>query len=91
MNLPLPAIQQAVREGRLIDAIKLYREATGVGLAEAKQAIDRMVVGEAATTVVPKADDSVEEALAAGIRSRRSRRGIRSRRSNVTGISMALV
>ena len=66
MNLPLPAIQQAVREGRLIDAIKLYREATGVGLAEAKQAIDRMVVGEAATTGVPKADGSVEEALAAG-------------------------
>jgi ribosomal protein L7/L12 len=29
-------------QGRLIDAIKLYRERTGAGLAEAKQAVEKM-------------------------------------------------
>jgi ribosomal protein L7/L12 len=36
-----PQIQTALREGNKIAAIKIYREMTGVGLAEAKQAIDR--------------------------------------------------
>ena len=36
-----PQIQDALRRGNKIEAIKLYRELTGVGLAEAKQAIDR--------------------------------------------------
>ena len=36
-----PQIQAALRSGNKIEAIKLYREMTGVGLAEAKQAIDR--------------------------------------------------
>ena len=36
-----PEIQAALRSGNKIEAIKLYREMTGVGLAEAKQAIDR--------------------------------------------------
>lgn len=35
-------IQDLVRAGRKIEAIKLYREKTGVGLAEAKAAIDRV-------------------------------------------------
>lgn len=35
-----PQIQEALRRGDKIEAIKLYRELTGVGLAEAKQAID---------------------------------------------------
>jgi ribosomal protein L7/L12 len=30
-----------LRRGNKIEAIKTYRELTGVGLAEAKQAIDR--------------------------------------------------
>jgi len=30
------------RAGRLIDAIKLYREITGVGLREAKDHVDRL-------------------------------------------------
>jgi ribosomal protein L7/L12 len=30
------------RAGRLIDAIKLYREITGVGLREAKDYVDRL-------------------------------------------------
>jgi len=36
-----PQIQDALRKGNKIEAIKIYREMTGVGLAEAKQAIDR--------------------------------------------------
>lgn len=33
-------IAQALRDGRKIEAIKLYREATGVGLKEAKDYVD---------------------------------------------------
>jgi ribosomal protein L7/L12 len=36
-----PPVQDALRRGNKIEAIKIYRELTGVGLAEAKQAIDR--------------------------------------------------
>lgn len=36
-----PQIQEALRRGNKIEAIKIYRELTGVGLAEAKEAIDR--------------------------------------------------
>ena len=35
------AIADALRGGNKIEAIKIYRELTGVGLAEAKQAIER--------------------------------------------------
>lgn len=35
-----PAIAEAIRSGRKIEAIKLYREAHGVGLKEAKDAVD---------------------------------------------------
>lgn len=35
-------VQELVRRGQLIQAIKLYRERTGVGLAEAKAAVERM-------------------------------------------------
>jgi ribosomal protein L7/L12 len=34
-------VQDALRRGNKIEAIKIYRKLTGVGLAEAKQAIDR--------------------------------------------------
>ena len=36
-----PEIQDALRRGNKIEAIKIYREMTGVGLAEAKDAIDK--------------------------------------------------
>ena len=36
-----PEIQDVLRRGNKIEAIKIYRERTGVGLAEAKQVIDR--------------------------------------------------
>ncbi len=37
-----PRLAELVASGKKIDAIKLYRELTGAGLAEAKDAIDRM-------------------------------------------------
>lgn len=36
-----PSVVIALRQGNKIEAIKLYREATGVGLKEAKEAIER--------------------------------------------------
>ena len=36
-----PQVQEALRRGNKIDAIKIYREMTGTGLAEAKTVIDR--------------------------------------------------
>ena len=37
-----PQIVELARQGHLIEAIKLYRERTGVGLAEAKAAVEEM-------------------------------------------------
>ena len=34
------ALYDAIGRGKLIEAIKIYREATGVGLKEAKDAVD---------------------------------------------------
>lgn len=39
----LETVRALVREGKTIDAIKLYRQLTGVGLKEAKDAIDAML------------------------------------------------
>jgi ribosomal protein L7/L12 len=36
-----PQIQAALRSGNKIEAIKIYREVTGVGLSEAKDVIDK--------------------------------------------------
>lgn len=38
-------IQILLRKGQMIQAIKLYRERTGAGLAEAKAAVERMARG----------------------------------------------
>jgi ribosomal protein L7/L12 len=38
----MPEVRSLVAQGDKIHAIKVYRERTGVGLAEAKSAIDRM-------------------------------------------------
>ena len=35
-----PQVLEALRRGNKIEAIKIYRELTGVGLAEAKQAVE---------------------------------------------------
>ena len=36
-----PQVQEALRHGNKIEAIKIYRELTGTGLGEAKAVIDR--------------------------------------------------
>ncbi|MDT0463053.1 ribosomal protein L7/L12 [Streptomyces gibsoniae] len=38
----LDGVTALVREGKRIQAIKLYREVTGAGLKEAKEAVERM-------------------------------------------------
>lgn len=40
------AVREALLAGQKIHAIKLYREATGVGLKEAKEAVEAMAVNE---------------------------------------------
>jgi hypothetical protein len=40
----LDEVRRLVREGRKIEAIKVYREVTRVGLREAKDAVERMIV-----------------------------------------------
>ena len=37
-----PKLQEALRSGNKIEAIKIYRELTGLGLAEAKEAIEKV-------------------------------------------------
>src|SRR5712692_6366537 len=39
------SVQDLLREGRKIEAIKRYRQENGVGLKESKDAIDRMAAG----------------------------------------------
>jgi ribosomal protein L7/L12 len=45
VEVPEPHVQQVealLRRGKTIEAIKVYREATGAGLREAKEAVDRL-------------------------------------------------
>ena len=47
MSLPIPpekvaAFEAAIYNGRKIEAIKIYRETTGAGLAEAKSAVEKI-------------------------------------------------
>jgi ribosomal protein L7/L12 len=47
MSMPIPedkltVIKEALFSGRKIEAIKLYREATDAGLAEAKTAVEKI-------------------------------------------------
>lgn len=44
--LKIAEINQLVHEGKKLEAIKLFRETFGVGLAEAKDAVERMERGE---------------------------------------------
>jgi ribosomal protein L7/L12 len=42
---PLTEVREHIRAGKKIQAIKVYRELTGVGLKEAKDAVERMEAG----------------------------------------------
>jgi len=41
----LPAVRDAIARGNLIEAIKIYRERTGAGLKESKDAVERIAAG----------------------------------------------
>jgi hypothetical protein len=42
----LQQVEAKLREGKTVQAIKAYREATGAGLREAKEAVDRLSAGK---------------------------------------------
>ena len=48
-NLPSSEVLDLIRQGKKIAAIKLYREQTGAGLKEAKNAVDAYADGSAYT------------------------------------------
>jgi ribosomal protein L7/L12 len=64
-------IAQLLEQGQKIEAIKLYRERTGAGLAEAKRAVERMQVD------VIFAESDIEEQLLALVREGRKIEAIR--------------
>lgn len=41
-NQQIESIKQAIFAGQKIEAIKLYREATGLGLKESKEAVEKL-------------------------------------------------
>jgi ribosomal protein L7/L12 len=60
------AIQNAIRAGQKIEAIKLYREKTGLGLKEAKDAIDAMMTDKApppSPVAFANVDEAIDNAL----------------------------
>jgi ribosomal protein L7/L12 len=62
-------IRSLLRQGRNIEAIKLYRQQTGVGLAAAKDAVERIERGESPSGNKVISDDpesQILELLAAG-------------------------
>lgn len=42
----LERVYEAIRSGRKIEAIKIYRELRGVGLKEANEAVERLAAGD---------------------------------------------
>jgi ribosomal protein L7/L12 len=55
------AIQTELAAGRPINAIRLYRQYTGVGLAEAKQAVDQLSAGQTPQIADPSSDLSEDQ------------------------------
>src|SRR5258708_3239242 len=63
------SIRMLMNSGRKIGAIKLYREQTGVGLAEAKAAVEAMAGGEQLAEIPAATNDldkQILELMAAG-------------------------
>jgi ribosomal protein L7/L12 len=74
-------ILSLVERGQMIAAIKLYREHTGAGLAEAKSAVEALAAGRPIERRSPEADgitpDSLEGQVLALVRARRKIEAIR--------------
>ena len=66
-NDDIDRIRAELAAGRKIAAIKLYREATGTGLAEAKQAVEELEAGHAHRTpeISSASNDDIEQIQAA--------------------------
>lgn len=57
-------VVELMREGKKIEAVKVYRECHGVGLAEAKAAVETLAEGGTpAAAASPEADDDVLELM----------------------------
>jgi len=50
-SVQIQKIREFINSNQLINAVKLYREATGAGLAEAKDAVEAMARGETVNIV----------------------------------------
>ena len=62
-------VASLMQAGRKIEAIKLYREQTGAGLADAKDAVEAMARGEAPplrAAMPPANSDTLENLIRAG-------------------------
>jgi ribosomal protein L7/L12 len=57
----LQDVRQLLIQGKKIDAIKRYRELTGLGLAEAKAAIERLQGGSPGNAPAPRGEVPEEE------------------------------
>lgn len=66
LTLPEPALA-AIRRGETIEAIKLLRESHGLGLQEAKAAVDRYQAGDRDVVVPPGAADEERNGLPASV------------------------
>lgn len=53
-------LRSLLADGRKLEAIKLYREHTGAGLAEAKNAVESLERGESLPQRPPSGDSSLE-------------------------------
>lgn len=67
----LDDIKSYIAAGRMIEAIKLYRDATGAGLKEAKEAIELIAAGKPPKdhNMAPRLDEASMSHIEAAIRS----------------------
>lgn len=80
-------VRALLAEGRKIAAIKRYREATGAGLAEAKEAVEALERGQAIPTKEP-ADSPLEAEIISLLEARRKIAAIKRYRE-ATGAGLA--
>jgi len=59
------AVLERVRAGNKIEAIKLYKDSTGQGLKESKDAVEALAAGHAAPTVAAPAQRGTDAEVAA--------------------------
>lgn len=70
MSRPLlpPDVLEALQQGRKIEAIKRLREATGLGLKEAKDMVEAHQAGDGRAFAAPLADPTLPAAVAQALR-----------------------